>query len=388
LERSKTVKALLPLTLAALWLASSANADQLNLAAETIVQANGANLAVLGYSVPSFADWDHDGRMDLIVGEGSSNYAGKVRIYLNSGSASLPEFSTFFYAQSNGADLSVPGSGCMGAFPRVVYWDADDRKDLLVGMAGGNVKLFLNTGSDTNPAFDAGTLLQVGQPGSKVPIAVGGRATPSVVDWNNDGRKDLVVGALDGRIHVYINEGTDSVPDFHTDQLVQAAGIALVVSATRSSPVIADLDGDGKKDILTGNTNGQLCFYTNTGTDAAPAFTDYVSIAADGVPIDLPGTPRSRPFVCDWTGDGLPDVLIGSGDGLVRLYQGRPWLGDLNCDGLVNPFDIDPFVLALVDPSAYAAAFPDCDWLRADCDRDGLVNPFDIDPFVALLIGG
>jgi hypothetical protein len=62
--------------------------------------------------------------------------------------------------------------------------------------------------------------------------------------------------------------------------------------------------------------------------------------------------------------------------------------GDLNCDGLINAFDIDPFVLALTDATGYAAAFPSCDRMLADCNADGLVNAFDIDPFVLLLTGG
>jgi hypothetical protein len=64
------------------------------------------------------------------------------------------------------------------------------------------------------------------------------------------------------------------------------------------------------------------------------------------------------------------------------------WRGDLNCDGLVNVFDIDPFVLALTAPASYAVAYPYCDSATADCNGDGLVNAFDIDPFVLLLTGG
>ncbi|MGE0479820.1 MAG: hypothetical protein AB7Q17_05045, partial [Phycisphaerae bacterium] len=59
--------------------------------------------------------------------------------------------------------------------------------------------------------------------------------------------------------------------------------------------------------------------------------------------------------------------------------------GDLNCDGVVNNFDIDPFVLALTDPAGYAGAFPACTALAADVDGDTSINNFDIDPFVALL---
>ncbi len=59
--------------------------------------------------------------------------------------------------------------------------------------------------------------------------------------------------------------------------------------------------------------------------------------------------------------------------------------GDLNCDGVVNAFDIDAFVLALTDPTAYQTDHPYCDSLNADVNGDGVVNGFDIDPFVALL---
>jgi agmatine deiminase len=62
-------------------------------------------------------------------------------------------------------------------------------------------------------------------------------------------------------------------------------------------------------------------------------------------------------------------------------------LGDLNCDGAVNAFDIDPFVLALTDPSAYATQYPDCYIMNGDINLDGSVNAFDIDPFVNLLTG-
>jgi len=63
-------------------------------------------------------------------------------------------------------------------------------------------------------------------------------------------------------------------------------------------------------------------------------------------------------------------------------------LADLNCDGAVNVFDIDPFVLALTDRVTYAAEFPGCDYLLADVNHDGDVNVFDIDPFVTCLTNG
>ncbi|MBU0637807.1 MAG: hypothetical protein KKB50_03005, partial [Planctomycetes bacterium] len=65
-----------------------------------------------------------------------------------------------------------------------------------------------------------------------------------------------------------------------------------------------------------------------------------------------------------------------------------PVPGDLNCDGEINGFDIDPFVLALLGPSYYDPVYPDCSYMLGDINGDGDVNGFDIDPFVDLLIGG
>ncbi len=61
---------------------------------------------------------------------------------------------------------------------------------------------------------------------------------------------------------------------------------------------------------------------------------------------------------------------------------------DVNCDGSVDFFDIDAFLLALFDPTGYATAYPGCSILSADVSGDGSVDFFDIDPFVNCLFVG
>jgi hypothetical protein len=72
---------------------------------------------------------------------------------------------------------------------------------------------------------------------------------------------------------------------------------------------------------------------------------------------------------------------------LMARLAGWPGLqpGDVNCDGAVNAFDIDPFVLALTAPVEFQAAYPQCSRYNADCNGDGNIDAFDIDPFVVLL---
>ncbi|MEW6251199.1 MAG: hypothetical protein AB1716_11170 [Planctomycetota bacterium] len=74
-----------------------------------------------------------------------------------------------------------------------------------------------------------------------------------------------------------------------------------------------------------------------------------------------------------------------------------PWLcrfrvesnvGDMNCDGLLDFNDINPFVLALSDPAGYAQQYPGCDIMNGDIDDNGFVDFNDINPFVALLSSG
>jgi hypothetical protein len=252
-------------------------------------------------------------------------------------------------------------------FPRVVYWDDDARKDLLVGHADGSVLIFLNVATDEAPAFDAGTYLQVGPPGEKVDINVGPRATPIVVDWNGDGRRDLVSGTVDGTIRIYINEGTDTEPDYLEEIQASMAKASLVVISGRSSPVVMDLNGDGKIDILSGNTEGQIVFYPNVGTAEAPMFGDYIYVEADGVVIDHEGMPRSRPFICDWTGDGTLDLLYGAGCGEVHLHQGIALTGDVNGDGVVDVLDLLLVIAAWGNPGG-----------PEDVNDDGIVDVLDL----------
>ena len=73
----------------------------------------------------------------------------------------------------------------------------------------------------------------------------------------------------------------------------------------------------------------------------------------------------------------------------LRFYGTEipPLVGDLNCDGTINLFDVDPFILAVSDPAGYAAVHPMCDIAAGDCNADGTVDLFDVDPFVELLVG-
>ncbi len=120
-----------------------------------------------------------------------------------------------------------------------------------------------------------------------------------------------------------------------------------------------------------------------SGSFAAPATAGaYVYSLADGIANvmeDVGVPPEFSPVVG-------ADVIYDPQS--FSFTVGAAWaLGDMNCDGSVDFFDIDAFVLAVTDPAGYEAAFPDCDIMNADCNEDGSVDFFDIDSFVEIIVG-
>ncbi|MBM4118836.1 T9SS type A sorting domain-containing protein [bacterium] len=184
--------------------------------------------------------------------------------------------------------------------------------------------IHLNVGTAQEPRFDSGARVQVGPPGAKVDLNVGYRATPDVVDWNEDGLFDLLVGAYDGKLRLYLNEGGGLPPDFRHTLFVSDGSGDLVVPLGYASPTMADFDGDDAKDLVIGNAEGELYFYANAGTQAAPLFGVGWRCESLSLPIDLGYQGRARPFALDWDGDGRQDLLSGSNQGKVHLFLGQP----------------------------------------------------------------
>lgn len=84
------------------------------------------------------------------------------------------------------------------------------------------------------------------------------------------------------------------------------------------------------------------------------------------------------------------DMAITNWDGTIGnwvFYNGLVTPGDANCDGVLDVFDINPFVALLLDPADYASQYPGCDGATfCDMNTDGAVDVFDINPFVDALL--
>ena len=126
--------------------------------------------------------------------------------------------------------------------------DGDGDLDLLIGEASGTLNFYRNTGSATAPQFELVTE-EYGD------IDPGRRSFPQWVDADADGDLDLLVGAEAGGSHLYRNDGTPQDARWVKDESFN------VPIPSLSSPTLADLDGDGILDLVSGETAGGVRFF-------------------------------------------------------------------------------------------------------------------------------
>jgi TolB-like protein len=194
------------------------------------------------------------GMHDLLLGDRD----GYVWLFLNIGSKESPRYDAGTKLKAGGKEIKVRGP----SYPYLVDWNEDGKVDLLVGNGGGYLHLFLNQG-DGNLA--PGVMVKA----AGKDVDTGSRASTCVADWNEDGKKDLVIGNGSGEIFVYLNEGTNQQPAFGKPLKLNNGKLDV---GSNSSPEVVDWDGDGKKDLVIGNSDGEIFIHINKGTNHEPQF--------------------------------------------------------------------------------------------------------------------
>lgn len=277
-------------------------------------------------------DWDDDGLLDIVVGEAF----GHVFWLPNRGTANEPRFPfSRFLSDAEG----VPIDAGDAATPKVVDWDGDGLKDLLVGTEWNRILYYRNTGTNKNRQLAYQGLVQADGATLILPITPVAEASESIfkrdyypvletVDWDGDGDVDLLSGGyITGRIYVYENtgRGADGQPQLAFRSPIEDENGPLNVGDWCAAPCAADFDGDGDLDLMSGNmpigaarSREQaeeirfLRYYENSGTRRQPSFR------ATAFPKEVPfphgglATPRS----VDWDADGDLDLIVSARDSL------------------------------------------------------------------------
>jgi hypothetical protein len=153
-------------------------------------------------------------------------------------------------------------------------------------------------------------------------IRTNNNSWPYVCDWNEDGRKDLLVGqegiGAPCNVFVYLNQGTNAEPVFADSTPVLTGGMP--IRSYRCVPVARDMDNDGRKDLVLGEWYSSVRFYRNTGTNAQPVFGSYINFVEPDPDSFLNGNPPRLCFT-DWDGDNDQDMITCDYYGSVFLRR-------------------------------------------------------------------
>jgi len=269
-------------------------------------------------------DIDNDNDKDLVLGDVSYN---NLNLLINGGdnqNAIMISVDSVF-PQNNNNTIAAN----MHVYPATYYLDVtnDGIKDLIVTTNSQNNSenfescwLYENAGQTNNPDFNFAqtNFLQNDM------IDLGTSAFPTFYDYNNDSLLDLVIGNYGyhnanndptSSLALFKNIGTKSIPKYElTDRDWQGISsinlnTVLNIPALNLSPTFGDLDGDGDQDMILGDADGKLHYFSNQGSNFTITAPNYSNIDIGYY---------AQPQLVDVNRDGLLDIIIGEQDGSVN----------------------------------------------------------------------
>ena len=208
--------------------------------------------------------------------------------------------------------------------PAVCDWDGDGEPDLIIGHNTNRI-LWLR-GCDFEGAR-CREICEIGVEGDPNPFAW--RAGPAAVDFDGDGRPELIASDSSKRICIFHQRPGRRGLVSLTPGIPLQYESGEIISAARFPPAIyeygmvclhaCDWDGNGVCDLLV-SSNYTTCLLRNVGDNGDPVFAEPQVLCTPQGPVEI-GHHETAACAWDWDGDGRPDLVIGGESGAFYLFH-------------------------------------------------------------------
>ncbi|UBM62925.1 T9SS type A sorting domain-containing protein [Candidatus Sulfidibacterium hydrothermale] len=275
---------------------------------------------------PVFYDWNHDGKMDLFLGNYGtyqrsyydryilhSVYYSQIVWYENIGTLQEPVFQP---QELDFGDLFQ--HHWIGLYPAFADLNGDGLTDMLVGNSNGNLIYLQNTGNNTF------TIVDTNYQG----IQVKAFSAPVLFDLDKDGLPDLIIGQKAGNLTYYHNDGPAGDPHFSlvTDSLGKINVTDYNLSYDGYSTPCFYRDAQGYTRLVVGSEQGKLFYYSQIDGNLDGKFTesDSLGFLLDTTGVSFDRGIRTAAAMADINGDGKPEMVAGNFSGGLEFFHAQP----------------------------------------------------------------
>lgn len=257
------------------------------------------------------ADLNGDGRLDAITASNQGNLAAAVLINTGNDLNDVPQFTVTNYVN--------PGFGTSGLRSLTIGDLNGGKPDFIVGNAHGALRVWLNNGDGT---FTGGQYYSI-QPSAGSPSTGPG----VIVDLNGDGKGDFLESSGQASAtNIFFGNG---------DGTLQAPVVIQLPGRSPGPIAAADLNNDGKPDFVEAVSDGSLAVFLNPGNGTFGAPTSY-QLPPTGNPSDLVYINQTTSVaIADINGDGKLDLVAGYAQQWYASYGIAMFTG--NGDGTFGP---------------------------------------------------
>lgn len=261
---------------------------------------------------PVFFDYNSDGLMDLIVANyGYYQEGGNFNSQLALfKNSGTPEEPSFEWITDDFSGLGALNFE-NNIIPTFGDLDNDGDLDMIVGDLNGNIHLLKNIPNTSNEAeFFINTI-------EYFDIDVGSFASPFLVDIDRDEDLDLIIGSRQGAISYYENQGDLNDANFilTNDTIGNIDLTDPIYNTAYTTPCV--VDSENGFELFVGTEKGTLYHYNTIDDNLNGSFeivSDYVQLFSKSI--------KTAPAIYDLNNDGWNDMLIGVFTGGVHLLWG------------------------------------------------------------------